>query len=184
MIGEMLRVARGAGADSAARIAATADDLFANDADLTAKSYRLRDDYTSLMWLGGTKALWELGDGKRAAPLFYRYGNAAQTTQTRSKGFYWAGRASSRGGDRTQAQRYYDMAAAYPDRFYGQLALKETGRPQPAFATGTVALPSPTQQAFFDNSTLVRAVREVARDAAWGDGRAILQGTGSAGGNA
>ena len=27
-----------------------------------------------------------------AAPLFYRYGAAAQTPQTRSKGFYWAGR--------------------------------------------------------------------------------------------
>lgn len=170
MIGEMLRVARGAGADSAARVAATADDLFASDADLTTKSYRLRDDYTSLMWLGGTKALWDLGDGKRAAPLFYRYGNAAQTTQTRSKGFYWAARAASRGGDRAEAQRYYDMAAAYPDRFYGQLALKELNRAQPSFATGTVALPSPSQQALFDNSTLVRAVREVARDAPWRTG--------------
>ena len=167
MIAEMLRVARGAGADSAARIAANTDDLFAPGADLTAKSYKLRDDFTSLMWLGGTKALWDLGDGRRAAPLFHKYGAAAQTTQTRSKGFFWAGRAASRGGDRAGAQRYYDMAAAYPDRFYGQLALKELGRPQPSFATGTVAVPTAAQQAMFDNSTLVRAVREVARDAPW-----------------
>ncbi|RYY41352.1 MAG: lytic transglycosylase domain-containing protein, partial [Sphingomonadales bacterium] len=47
---------------------------------------------------------------------------------------------------------------------------KELGRPQPSFATGTNASPSPTQQAFFDNSTLVRAVREVARDAPWRTG--------------
>ncbi|HEU4819758.1 MAG TPA: lytic transglycosylase domain-containing protein [Qipengyuania sp.] len=170
MIGEMLRVARGAGADSAARIAANTDDLFAPGADLTAKSYRLRDDYTSLMWLGGTKALWELGDGRRAAPLFYRYGAAAQTSPTRSKGFYWAGRASSRGGDSAGANRYYGMAAEYPDRFYGQLANKELGRPQPSFAKGSVATPSPAQQAAFDASPLVRAVREVARDAKWSTG--------------
>lgn len=170
MIGEMLRVARGAGADSAARIAATVDDLFESDADISTRSFRLRDDYTSLMWLGGTKALWELGDGRRAAPLFYRYGAAAQTTQTRSKGFFWAGRASSRGGDAAGSKRYYGMAADYPDRFYGQLAIKELGRPQPSFATGTPANPSAAEQSLFDNSTLVRAVREVARDAPWKTG--------------
>lgn len=170
MVGELLRVARGAGADSAARIAASAQDLFAPGTDISTLSYKLRDDYTSLMWLGGTKALWELGDGRRAAPLFERYGAAAKTPQTRSKGFFWAGRAAARGGDRAGSQGYYGMAAAYPERFYGQLALKELGRAQPSFATGTVALPSPAQQAFFDNSTLVRAVREVARDAPWRTG--------------
>jgi soluble lytic murein transglycosylase len=170
MIAEALRVARGAGADAAARIAANTDDLFAPGVDMTAKSFKLRDDYTSLMWLGGTKALWELGDGRRAAPLFYRYGAAAQTTPTRSKGFFWAGRAAARAGDRAGAERYYAMAAAYPDRFYGQLALKELGRPQPVLSTATAALPGPAQQALFDNSPLVRAVREVARDAPWRTG--------------
>lgn len=170
MVGELLRVARSAGADSVVRIAASADDLFPPGADLSAKSFRLRDDYTSLMWLGGTKALWDLGDGRRAAPLFYRYGAAAQTPQTRSKGFYWAGRAASRGGDTAGAQRYYGMAADYPERFYGQLAHRELGRPQPSFAVGTTATPTPAQQAAFTNSSLVRAVREVARDAQWSTG--------------
>lgn len=170
MVTEMLRVARGAGADSAARIAGSVDDLFAPGADISALSYRLRDDYTSLMWLGGTKALWELGDGRRAAPLFFRYGNAARTTQTRSKGFFWAGRAAARGGDAAGAQRYYAMAAEYPDRYYGQLALREMGRPQPSFATGTVAVPTQAESAAFAASPLVRAVREVARDAPWRTG--------------
>ena len=170
MVGELLRVARGAGADSAARIAGSVDDLFSPGADLSAKSFRLRDDYTSLMWLGGTKALWELGDGRRAAPLFHRYGAAAQTPQTRSKGFFWAGRAASRGGDSAGAQRNYGLAAQYPERFYGQLALRDLGLPQPSFATGTLAAPTPAQQALFNNSALVRAVREVARDAPWSTG--------------
>ena len=170
MLGELLRVARGAGADSTARIAASADDLFVPGADLRQASHKLRDDYTSLMWLGGTKALWDLGDGRRAAPLFYRYGAAAKTTQTRSKGFFWAGRAASRSDDPAGTSRYYEMAAAYPDRFYGQLALKELGRPQPSFAMGTIAVPSAAQQAAFNASPLVRAVREVARDAPWRTG--------------
>ena len=170
MIGEMLRVARGAGADSAAKIAGKVDDLFRDEADLTSKSYRLRDDYTSLMWLGGTKALWELGDGRRAAPLFYRYGAAAQTTPTRSKGFYWAGRAASRGGDRAEAQRYYNLAGQYPDRFYGQLALKELGRGQPSLAGKSLAIPSQEQIQAFESKPLVAAVKEVARDAPWRTG--------------
>lgn len=170
MVGEMLRVARGAGADSAARIAGSVDDLFAPGVDISALSYRLRDDYTSLMWLGGTKALWELGDGRRAAPLFYRYGAAARTTQTRSKGFYWAGRAASRGGDAANARRYYAMAADYPDRYYGQLAIKELGRPQPSIAAGTIAIPTPAEASAFAARPLVRAVREVARGAPWRTG--------------
>ncbi|WP_375290427.1 lytic transglycosylase domain-containing protein [Qipengyuania sp.] len=170
MITEMLRVARGAGADSAARIASKVDDLFADEADLTSKSYRLRDDYTSLMWLGGTKALWDLGDGRRAAPMFYRYGAAAQTTPTRSKGFYWAGRAAARGGDRAEANRYYALAAQYADRFYGQLALKELGRSQPSLAGSSLALPTPEQTRAFEAKPLVAAVREVARDAPWRTG--------------
>lgn len=85
-IAEMLRIARGAGARQAAQIAGRVDDLFAPGTDISRESFRLRDDYTSLTWLGGTQALWNLGDGAAAAPLFYRYGAAAQTPQTKSKG--------------------------------------------------------------------------------------------------
>ena len=98
-IGEMLRVAKSGGSLQAAQIAGSVDDLFAPGTDVSTKAFKLRDDYTSLMWLGGTKALWTLGDGRTAAPLFYRYGAAARTPQTRSKGFYWAGLASQRSGD-------------------------------------------------------------------------------------
>ena len=43
--------------------------------------------------------------GADAAPLFWRYGSAARTPGTRSKGFYWAGLASERAGDRNEANR-------------------------------------------------------------------------------
>ena len=170
MIGEMLRVARGASSDQAARIAGSVDDLFAPGYDVSKGSYRLRDDYTSLMWLGGTSALWNMGDGARAAPLFYRYGAAAETPQTRSKGFYWAGLAASRAGMAQEAERYFNLAAQYPDRFYGQLAHKELGRPIPSLQQAAVATPTDQQRREFATSPLVAATRHVAQGAPWSTG--------------
>lgn len=169
-VGEMLRLARTADSRSAQRIAASVDDLFAPGADISGMSYRLRDDYTSLMWLGGTQALWSLGDGNAAAPLFYRYGAAARTPQTRSKGFYWAGLASDRAGNKAEASRYWEMAAEYPDRFYGMLAYEKLGRALPDFSGQPSAQPSREQRIAFQNAPLTKAVKEVSRDAPWRTG--------------
>ena len=163
----LLAVARSAGADPAVRIATSIDDGFAPGEDISRLSFMVRDDYTSLMWLGGTKALWDLGDAARAAPLFYRYGAAARTPQTRSKGFYWAGRAMARGGNQTEANRYFEMAAAYPDQFYGQLALERLGRPVPNFRNNPTGTPSAQARARFYAKPLTLAVREVARGGDW-----------------
>ena len=46
----------------AVRIAAEIDDAFDPGADISDASLGLRDDYTSLIWLGGTEALWNLGE--------------------------------------------------------------------------------------------------------------------------
>jgi soluble lytic murein transglycosylase len=166
-VSEHLAAARSADAGSAVRIAAAIDDAFAPGTDISRMGFKLRDDYTSLMWLGATKALWSLGDAKRAAPLFYRYGAAAQTPQTRTKGFYWAGRALARAGDSAGAARYFEMAAAFPDHFYGILALERLGRPLPAFNNMPDAVPTPAERAQFNAQPIVAAVREVARGAEW-----------------
>ena len=161
-VGEALAVAKSAGATQAVSIASKIDDVFAPGTDISDGSYALRDKYTDLMWLGGTKALWSLGDGKQAAPLFYRYGTAAKTPLTRSKGFYWAGRAAARAGDRGEAQRYWEMAAEYPDWYYGQLALNELGKPMPTFAG--VPSPNAAERAAFEADPLTGALRAIARN--------------------
>jgi len=167
MVTEMLTQARGASAGTAAAIASKVDDLFVPGFDIAnAGSFKLRDDYTSLMWLGGTKALWSLGSGAQAAPLFYRYGNAARTPQTRSKGFYWAGNAAARAGNAADANRYFEMAAKYPEYFYGQLALERLGRPLPQFPQVALGQPTPAETAAFNQSALVQAVRANARGGA------------------
>ncbi|WP_313958577.1 lytic transglycosylase domain-containing protein [Novosphingobium sp. 9] len=164
---ELLIAAKGADDSSAVRIAASIDDGFAPGTDVSRQSFKVRDDYTSLMWLGGTKALWNLNDPRRAAPLFYRYGAAAQTPGTRSKGFYWAGRAAAQGGDSSGAMRYFEMAARYPEYFYGQLSLERMGRSMPNLATVSHASPSDAERRAFYAKPITAAVRDVARDGDW-----------------
>jgi soluble lytic murein transglycosylase len=167
-VGELLNVAKLADAREAERIAASVDDAFAPGTDISAKPYKLRDDYTSLMWLGGSKA-WGLGEFGPAAQLFYRYGAAARTSPTKSKGLYWAALAAQQAGDQANARKYLELAAQYPDRFYGQLALERLGRPL-AFLPPPSVAPSAAERAAFLNQPLTQAVTEVARDAPWAVG--------------
>ena len=164
---ELLAAAREGDAGTAVRIASAIDDGFAPGTDISRLSYEVRDDYTSLMWLGGTKALWSLGNGTQAAPLFWRYGNAARTPQTRSKGFYWAGRAMAKAGNNSEANRYFQMAAAYPDQFYGLMALERLGQAVPAFNLSPRVIATADQRNAFNARPLTGAVREVARESDW-----------------
>lgn len=163
-VGQLLGLAEDVSASEAAQIAARSGDLFAPDADLSQTSFTLRDRLTDLMWKGGTNALWRLGDGTAAAPLFARYGDAAKTPLTKAKGYYWAGRAARQAGDAESATRWFEMAARWPDYYYGQLALSALGRSMPAFA----ALPQPRMEASaraeFEARPVVQAIRALAKN--------------------
>lgn len=180
LVSDMLAIAEAAGATSSVRIASKIDDLFAPGTDISQGSFALRDKYTDLMWLGGTNALWQLGDGAAAAPLFLRYGMAARTPLTRSKGFFWAGRAARQAGLEADATRYFEMAAEYPHYYYGQLSLAALNRPMPTFAQlPQVQIDSQTR-AEFEARPLVRAIRSMAanrRD--WRTERRFFQAIGS-----
>lgn len=161
-VGQLLGLAENLGARDAALVASRTGDLFVPSTDLSATSFTLRDRLTDLMWLGGTKALWDLGDGTTAAPLFARYGDAAKTPLTKTKGYYWAGRAARQAGDQAGATRWFEMAARWPDYYYGQLALSALGRPMPRFAS----LPQPAVDAAvraeFESRPVVKAIRALA----------------------
>ena len=163
-VGEMLALAKGVGSREAAQIAARVDDLFAPGTDISLASYTLRDRYTDLVWLGGTRALWNLGDGQAAAPLFQRYGDAARTPLTKTKGYYWAGRAARQVGNEAAARAYFEYAARWPEYYYGQLSLAALGRQMPAFAALPQVAISPAARADFEAQPLVRAIRELARN--------------------
>lgn len=163
-VGQLLGLAQTVTAREAAGIAGRSADLFAPDTDLSETSFVLRDRLTDLMWLGGTRALWDMGDGTTAAPLFARYGDAAKTPLTKSKGYFWAGRAARQAGDEAGARRYFDMAARWPDYYYGQLALSALGRPMPAFAGLPQPATEPGARAAFEARPTVQAIRAMARN--------------------
>jgi len=180
LVGDMLDMATAAGSTSTVQIASRIDDLFAPDTDISKGSFALRDRYTDLMWKGGTNALWRLGNGTAAAPLFLRYGKAARTPLTRSKGFYWAGRAARQAGLSADANRYFEMAAQYPHYYYGQLAISALGRPMPAFAQLPEVEVDAATRAEFEARPLVRAIRTMAanrRD--WRTERRFFQAIGN-----
>ncbi|WP_337660965.1 lytic transglycosylase domain-containing protein [Erythrobacter sp. Alg231-14] len=180
LVGDMLEAASAAGSTSTVQIASRIDDLFAPGTDISKGSFALRDRYTDLMWKGGTNALWRLGDGAAAAPLFLRYGEAARTPLTRSKGFYWAGRAAREAGLRDDANRYFEMAAQYPHYYYGQLSISALGRTMPTFAQLPQAQIDPATRAEFETRPLVRAIRHIAANRGdWRTERRFFQAIGN-----
>jgi soluble lytic murein transglycosylase len=92
---------------------------------------------------------------------------AARSAQTRTKGFYWAGRAALAAGDAATANAHFADAAQHYDQFYGQLALERLGRSQPKpLPTPTIQVSSDQKRAFEDDR-LVRAARALGEIGAW-----------------
>lgn len=132
----LLTNARGAANDrqwsTAFAIASKIDDALPPGTDVSKKELGVRDDYTSLAWLAGTVALNRMNRPSDAIGMFERYGNAARSPQTKSKGWYWAGHAARKIGDTATANAFFERAAKYYEHFYGQLSLEALGRPLPS----------------------------------------------------
>ena len=130
----LVAMARGAANDRqwtmAYQIASQVDDIYPAGTDVSQRSYGERDEYTNLTWLAGMAAM-RVARPAQAAAMFDRYGRAAQSPQTRAKGFFWAARAASMAGQAQQAQAWLQQAASSPDQFYGQLAMERLGRTAP-----------------------------------------------------
>ena len=152
---------------TAYNIAKQLDDSFPPGVVIREAPLSVRDDYTSLAWLAGQLAYKSVGRPAEAVRLFRLYGEAARSAQTRTKGFYWAGRAALAAGDRATANAHFADAAQHYDQYYGQLALERLGRPQPK------PLPNPTiqvnsdQKRAFEDDRLVRAARALGEIGAW-----------------
>jgi soluble lytic murein transglycosylase len=141
-------------------IASQVDDVLPAGVSIADQPITIRDDYTTLAWLAGTVALDRLNRPQSAIAMFDRYAQAGRSLQVQTKGYYWAGRAALAAGRLEQANAYFVRAAAYPELFYGQLALERLGRsvtPPPAALPQYVT--SSPQRTAFNNRRLVQAVR-------------------------
>jgi len=145
---------------TAYNIANQIDDLLPTGATVADQPLAIRDDYTTLAWLSGSVALDRMNRPISAIAMFDRYAQGGKSLQVRTKGYYWAGRAALAAGRFQQANDYLGRAAAYPELFYGQLALERLGRSVPAPAN---ALPqyatAQFQRTAFNSRRLVQAVR-------------------------
>lgn len=114
-------------------------------------------DVIEAEWHAGWFALRGFGDGKAASNHFQRVLDMATRPLSRSRAYYWLGRAAEAGGA-GQASDYFSRAAGYTATYYGQLAaarLKRSGL--------QVRYPSPTQseRSLFTSREAVRAIRRL-----------------------
>ncbi|MEA3079867.1 MAG: soluble lytic murein transglycosylase [Sphingomonadales bacterium] len=145
---------------TAFNIASQIDDVLPAGASVADQPIAIRDDYTTLAWLAGTAALDRMNRPQNAIAMFDRYAQGGRSLQVRTKGNYWSGRAALAAGRFQQANAYFERAAAYPELFYGQLALERLGRSVPA---PTAALPqyvtTQLQRTAFNSRRVVQAIR-------------------------
>ncbi|WP_235785795.1 lytic transglycosylase domain-containing protein [Sphingomonas sp. PR090111-T3T-6A] len=175
----LLSVARSAAADQqwaqAYGIASQLTDIYPVGTSVRALPFAPRDVFTSLSWLAGTTALQHLSRASDAVAMFRAYADASQSPGSRSKGYYWAGRAALAAGDQTGAQGYFANAAAFPDQFYGQLALERLGKPVPApLDASGVQVPEADGKAF-EAREVVRAARILGQLGDWQDQSLFLR---------
>jgi soluble lytic murein transglycosylase len=175
----LLLIARGAAADnqwsSVWGIASQADTAFPVGTDVRQRTLGERDDYTSLVWLGGMAALQHLGRPADAITLFDRYARAAKSPQTQSRGWYWAGRAAQAAGRTVDANGYYAKAATHGEQFYGQLAAERLGQSvTPPVEPAMVSIPDADRVAF-ETSSVVRAARLLGQMGNWQDQTAFIR---------
>lgn len=132
---------------------------FAPGTDISGQSYAIRDDYTSLAWLAGQSALSGINRPAQAIQQFVNYSKGGKSLQVTSKGLYWAGRAALYAGRAAEANSYFARAAAYPELFYGQLALERLGRPMPVPGAAPTQLVTPARRTAFQRNRLAQATR-------------------------
>ncbi|HTN11567.1 MAG TPA: lytic transglycosylase domain-containing protein [Acetobacteraceae bacterium] len=120
-------------------------------------------------FLAGFIALRKLHDPAAAAPHFRALMAGSHSAITLARGHYWLARASA---DPATAKAEYSAAAAWPNTFYGQLAILALGEGDAGLQRRILALHDP---AATPSQALDFAGRELARAAAlltgWGEPR-------------
>ena len=146
--------------ETAYNIARHLSDALPPGTEISQQPIGIRDNYTSLTWLAGSIALDRLNRPSSAVWMYDAYARGGRSLQVRTKGYYWAGRASLAAGQLQQANAYFQRAAAFPELFYGQLALERLGRSvTPPNASVAAYTATPAQRSAFNGRRLVQAVR-------------------------
>ncbi|MEP9371067.1 lytic transglycosylase domain-containing protein [Mesorhizobium sp. KR1-2] len=105
----------------------------------------------------GWYALRGLQDAKTSAAHFARIAELADGSISKSRAYYWLGRAAEAGGP-GDAKTYFERAASFGTTFYGQLAAERIGR-----RAIKMAYPAPTDadRRNFDSREAVHAIKRL-----------------------
>ena len=97
--------------------------------ELASKNLNLKgEDFAESEWLSGWIALRFLNNTHVAYKHFYSLFQGTQYPISKGRGAYWAGRASEKNGNTDIAVKWYQVASAYKDTFYGQLSILKLDR--------------------------------------------------------
>jgi soluble lytic murein transglycosylase len=105
----------------------------------------------------GWYALRGLNDAKAGAKHFARIAEIAEGPISKSRAFYWLGRAAEAGGP-GDAKSYYQKAAAHGTTFYGQLAAERIGG---IALNVSYPAPSAADRANFERREAVKSIRRL-----------------------
>lgn len=122
-----------------------------------AKHHHYKDsiNYVDGEWLAGRIAYFYLKQPKLALVHFEKMEEKAKYSVSKAKASYWAANAAQKIGEKEKSNKYFTLAASYPDNFYGQLAATHLNK---AGSINLKSLPKPTPEdiKWFDNNILIR----------------------------
>lgn len=96
-------------------------------------------DTAEAEWMAGWLALRFLNQPQSALKHFETMYGLVATSISKSRGAYWAGRATERLGQNDQARTWFQVAAQYPTSYYGQLSLQHLHAPAPRLSVAAAS---------------------------------------------
>ena len=131
------------------------------DAYRAAAEHGLKDggDYAEAEFYAGWIALRFFDDTDRAKTHFLALASGVGSPISRSRAYYWLGRAAMADNDVASAARYYSNAARHYYSYYGQLAAEKIGGAASAQRFAPPAVSTPEDRALFASRPTVAALR-------------------------
>jgi soluble lytic murein transglycosylase len=118
------------------------------------------NQYPDQQFLAGFISLRFLKEPAQALTYFQQLGANVTRPISKSRAEYWQARAHEALGDPASAASHYRLAAAYPDTFYGQLAIARTEAAPVLHVNDTPV--EPVTKAEIENDTLMPQIRVLA----------------------
>ncbi len=113
-------------------------------------------EFSEAQFLAGWVALRFLNEPRTALTHFHNLAQSVGRPISKSRAYYWIGRAYEADGDTANAARAYHTASLIPETFYGQLALAKIDSTPHIHLVET---PAEAATAAYEKEDLTRAIR-------------------------